>query len=1578
MAAPKTGRVFLRSHGDCFIHATAFFVKYWNFSLAQEGLGIVQVTIHEPREQVFLACISPTPLPYEHVKKGMNHRRYLEIDPRFAAELGIAHDSEVVLEPVRSIERCTRFKVAPKNPADFDILYNNIEKINFELADKIRVVSCQVFFTFPVWINQDVVPVRVVNSIPSANWVMIMPDATTMELCRSGGVESDGDSTSGGATTDTILTPPDQPDEDTPFLASSMNSYLSAGFAPKESRSKSSASAASAESSVDTEATDNWNFSSMLTNATRRLLSISGLRESSGGIQETRETIEEGEDEVIRTEPGKHLRDSRFLQYPFQSEEGLTMNNKELVNYELKDKFASSLCVRGSNLTPEPIIPASPHHRGAAEPSHKRTSSVPISRQRVAGNPRATSGNRLVAYISTPRMHANLRVQPHPLKGLRPAYTKPSSKDNNSHQNQLWPHQRVFDVFVHPSTLPEVYHYLQRKSSGGAFLVEATPISQPNKYVAKNTESATKSESASLDGSNNGEGGVSHRQDTGLPPSLVVHLYFATQVTLQGDNMSASVITPPGERGTRSEDPVPQAERRTGGEDPCMSMPRGKRGTGSEDPHVTVPVRVGQVLMSDLVRRQLELKECARVKLLHVMDGWRMSFVDGIKVVIQPMNYERSNYKQLLGSFREWVKLVSDVSKFGAVLVNKQVITLKDDAGEWVNCQLKVTSGRLVPRSEPRIVFCLLTPSDFARNRVSVLVDSVSNRSSRNYRHPRNREEEPNQPLKLPDMSLLNQPVITTATPSDYGAFRELLSQGSTHLRTVFSGHKRCGTLLVCGLSGSAGVGCGKTSLVNLLAREAQGPPYHACVQVVNCTYLRSQTTSRTRKRLLSLFSEAVQSEPSLLVLEDLDHALPLVSDAQEQVQEEGNNSANKTQLLRDLLRSVRQQAARVLLVATARNRQALNRELLTAPGTHTFDKVLEIQPPSMDDRKEIVEAILRRKGIPSFTESDLRAVASRTEGFQAGDLVTLIDRAVSHSELRVLCPAHSTPFDTPPDYRCRRMSIESGSDLSLSLELSSSPQKASSGFLQKALDLSTPTQVDSGISSPAMQQAKKLSTSLTPTITTPTSRERAVPIQIKKLSVVSASSLTPTNTPKSFERFGLDRAGLERYGLDRAGLPPMTRVGSLSQMVLTVNDFVTALDGFVPASLRGLPLHKPGNVDFSHVGGLEKTKQALRETLLWPSKYPKLFSQCTIKQRCGVLLYGAPGTGKTLLAGAVAKEFALNFVSVKGPELLSKYIGASEKAVRDIFTRAQSARPCILFFDEFDSLAPRRGHDNTGVTDRVVNQLLTQLDGVETLQGVYVLAASSRPDLIDPALLRPGRIDIKLFCSMPDENERYEILRSLSKEVQTSVDVNLRELARPCHTEHFTGADLKALLYNAQLQAVHAALEGGGRGRKGSLESSPRVPVKADSPDSFGRFMAAPMVFSWSEEEGGVKQHPTVPQGTQQKVSALMSRRRRSMVGTSTGTDSEHGRSVVGTPVASNADAMERSSSFSRKMLRGQQVVVTQEVLLEAVGGVRPSVSGPERSKYSKIYDQFLGKPADTDKETQLLNLIQQKVTHA
>lgn len=263
----------------------------------------------------------------------------------------------------------------------------------------------------------------------------------------------------------------------------------------------------------------------------------------------------------------------------------------------------------------------------------------------------------------------------------------------------------------------------------------------------------------------------------------------------------------------------------------------------------------------------------------------------------------------------------------------------------------------------------------------------------------------------------------------------------------------------------------------------------------------------------------------------------------------------------------------------------------------------------------------------------------------------------------------------------------------------------------------------------------------------------------------------------------------------------------SATTLSITPVDFTSALKNFTPSSLRNVTLTH-STTTFAAVGGLEATRNTLLETLLYPTKYAPIFKSSPLRLRSGLLLYGFPGCGKTLLASAVAGECNLNFISVKGPEILNKYIGASEKSVRDLFERAQAAKPCVLFFDEFDSIAPKRGHDSTGVTDRVVNQMLTQMDGAEGLDGVYVLAATSRPDLIDPALLRPGRLDKSLLCDMPTHSDRVSILRAVTKKLHLTPDVESRLEDIASRTEGMSGADLQALMYNAHLEAIHDLLD--------------------------------------------------------------------------------------------------------------------------------------------------------------------------
>lgn len=244
---------------------------------------------------------------------------------------------------------------------------------------------------------------------------------------------------------------------------------------------------------------------------------------------------------------------------------------------------------------------------------------------------------------------------------------------------------------------------------------------------------------------------------------------------------------------------------------------------------------------------------------------------------------------------------------------------------------------------------------------------------------------------------------------------------------------------------------------------------------------------------------------------------------------------------------------------------------------------------------------------------------------------------------------------------------------------------------------------------------------------------------------------------------------------------------------------------------LEGIKTETNSNDDeHFHVGekipGMDNVIETLEEVLVWPTKFPKIFLNSPLRNQAGVLLFGIPGSGKGFIVSQITKRWNLRLISVKGPELLAKYIGQSEENVRNIFEKAKSAKPCVLFFDEFESLAPRRGHDSTGVTDRVVNQLLTELDGVKSLEGVSIICATSRPDLIDPALLRSGRIDRLVECVLPNANERLDILKWLSKSLTIDESIKLKSLA--IKMNNFTGADIKSVLTTANMNAIEEELK--------------------------------------------------------------------------------------------------------------------------------------------------------------------------
>ncbi len=278
-------------------------------------------------------------------------------------------------------------------------------------------------------------------------------------------------------------------------------------------------------------------------------------------------------------------------------------------------------------------------------------------------------------------------------------------------------------------------------------------------------------------------------------------------------------------------------------------------------------------------------------------------------------------------------------------------------------------------------------------------------------------------------------------------------------------------------------------------------------------------------------------------------------------------------------------------------------------------------------------------------------------------------------------------------------------------------------------------------------------------------------------------------------------RKVLPKIDLEEESIPPEI----LESLEVTREDFLDAWKVMEPSALREVYVEVP-DVRWSDIGGLHEVKQALREMVEWPIKYPEGFSKLGISPPKGVLLFGPPGTGKTLLAKAVATESEANFISVKGPEILSKWVGESEKAIREIFKKAKQAAPTVVFFDEIDAIASIRGIEvGSKVGERVLNQLLTEMDGLEELHNVVIIAATNRPDMLDPALLRPGRFDKILLVQAPDAEARMEIFRVHTRNMPLAGDVNFEALVRD--TENFSGADIEALCREAAMLAFREAV---------------------------------------------------------------------------------------------------------------------------------------------------------------------------
>jgi len=305
--------------------------------------------------------------------------------------------------------------------------------------------------------------------------------------------------------------------------------------------------------------------------------------------------------------------------------------------------------------------------------------------------------------------------------------------------------------------------------------------------------------------------------------------------------------------------------------------------------------------------------------------------------------------------------------------------------------------------------------------------------------------------------------------------------------------------------------------------------------------------------------------------------------------------------------------------------------------------------------------------------------------------------------------------------------------------------------------------------------------------------------VDLKKLGEMThgytgadVSALCRETAMKALRRY------LPQINLEEERIPPSV----LEKMEVKMEDFMNAYKEVTPTAMREVYIEVP-TIHWDDIGGLEEVKQELKEAVEWPIKNPEIFKRLGINPPKGILLFGPPGCGKTLLARAVATESEANFITIKGPEVFSKWVGESEKAIREVFRKARMAAPSVIFFDEMDSLVPRRGmgFGDSGVSERVISQLLTEMDGIVALEDIVVIAATNRPDIVDPAVLRPGRFDRLIYVPEPDEKSKLQIFKIYTKNMPLAKDVSLPQLV--AIAKSYSGADIEAFCREAAMHAL-------------------------------------------------------------------------------------------------------------------------------------------------------------------------------
>jgi len=570
--------------------------------------------------------------------------------------------------------------------------------------------------------------------------------------------------------------------------------------------------------------------------------------------------------------------------------------------------------------------------------------------------------------------------------------------------------------------------------------------------------------------------------------------------------------------------------------------------------------------------------------------------------------------------------------------------------------------------------------------------------------------------------------------------------------------------------------GTGKTLIAKAVANESGANFY-----TINGPEIMSKFYGQSEENLRKIFEEAQKNAPSIVFLDEIDAIAPKRSEVHGEVE---RRVVSQLLTLMDGLKG----RGKVIVIGATNIPDVID-PALRRPGR--FDREIRIDVPDRNGRKEIL--LIHTRGMPI---NPGLAELYPGETVNEEKMLSAIKHGIKKIHISDLLRSMLRSKD-----RNKRSEVVGNY---LKVIFDSFKGEMPSLFYEKVIRLMAdeitnllPYDLDDTESNVSAEQQinERLATI------------RESPDDFIKR--ISKESLLDDIADITYGFVGADLAALAREAamnalrryLPEIDLEKPIPIELLEKMEVTLDDFKNAHRGIEPSALREFFVEIP-KISWGDVGGLEDVKQSLKEAVEWPLSQPEVFKRMGIHAPRGILLYGPPGTGKTLLAKAVAHESKANFISIKGPEVLSKWVGESEKAVRELFKKARQVAPTIVFLDEIDSIAPRRGtFEGSHVTESVVNQLLTSIDGLESMEGVVVIGATNRPDIIDPGLLRPGRFDRLLLIPAPDSISRLEIFKIHTKDMPLAKDVSLDDLAEK--TIGYSGADIDALCREAAMIAL-------------------------------------------------------------------------------------------------------------------------------------------------------------------------------